>query len=177
MNNLIIFFFLLFSINTFGQATTTENFCVKVKFDKEIPIEKLKIFYMEKSGNDFISVNYRLNISENEIEIFGENHYVIEVGFPAIIFSLQGVKIYEQNKEMTETLKLFYLISNKGSFDKSFDKELKFSLNKPNIKIDYDSIEGKLVYQVEYISDSWVNSNFKDLLITSNTVVKINPLK
>ncbi len=177
MKNLIIFFFLVFSITTFGQATATENFSFKVKFDKEIPIEKLKIYYIEKSGNDFININYKLNISENEIELFGKNHYVFEVGFPSIIFSLKGVKIYEQNNEIAETQKLFYLISNKGSFDNTFDKELNFSLNKSNIKIDYENIDGKLVYQVENISDNWINSYFADSLITSNMVVKINPLK
>ena len=177
MKNFIIFLFLTFSTTSFGQATTTENFCFKVKFDKEIPIEKLKIYYMEKSGNNFININYRLKVTENEIELFGKNHYVIEIGFPPIIFSLQGVKIYEKNREMAETQKLFYLISKKGSFDKTFDKLLNFSLNKSNINVEYENNAGKLVYKVENFSDSWINLYFANSLVTSNTVVKINPLK
>ncbi|MGU3377648.1 hypothetical protein [Chryseobacterium sp. M5A1_1a] len=132
---------------------------------------------MEKSGNNFVNINYRLNISENEIELFGRNHYVIEIGFPSIIFSLKGNKTYEQNKEIADTRKLFYLISEKDSFDRTFDKELKFYLSKPNIKIAYENVDGKLIYQVENIEDSWINSYFTTALITSNTIVKINQKK
>ena len=94
-------------------------------------------------------VNYCLNISENEIEVFGENNYVIEVSFPTIIFSLKEKKTYHNHMnietETAEMQKLFFLVNYKGSFEKDFDKELKFSHNKPNIRIKYKNIQGRLV--------------------------------
>ena len=159
------------------KRQTSNKFNFKVKFDKDIPVENIDVFYIEKSGNYFEHVNYCLNISENEIEVFGENNYVIEVSFPTIIFSLKEKKTYHNHMnietETAEMQKLFFLVNYKGSFEKDFDKELKFSHNKPNIRIKYKNIQGRLVYDVESIEVNYTDSYFRSSA-SGNSMVKIN---
>ncbi len=173
----ILTFFILFSGLAFGQASGSADFSFNVKFEKDIPLEEIEIFYFNKGGNNFTKINYKLNISDNEIELFGNHHFIVGAGFPLIVFSHKGKMIYETTNEETETLNLFYLIIKRDTFhkdDEDFNKELKFSKEKPNVIVGFENVRGKIIYNILYEPTYFLPIYEMSI---SNQLVKVKPFK
>ena len=178
MKDFIILIFIIIPNFAFGQASGSGNFMINVKFEKEIPVEELEVYYYETSHNRIDKVNFKLNTIENTIEIFGHNDFVVGAGFPIIVFSHKGKKIYTkthfaEDNEETETLNLFYLIIKQDSFNGGdFDKELKFSYEKPNIIVRFENINGIIKYKVSKEPTYFLPVYEMSI---SNKLIKINP--
>lgn len=129
----ILTFIILLSGTAFGQRDDGNVFSVKIKFDKDIPVEEIQVFYTEASQtsvNDFKNVNYRAIKETNEIELVGENIWIAgnNSHFPVIVFSHSENKEYVSNKPKEERLtKIFYYLVNEDySFEEGFNKEILF---------------------------------------------------
>ncbi len=166
----IILLFAIISNFAFGQATTTYDFSFKVKFEHDIPVQKIEIYYYEKPGNSFREINYRINTKNNEIELFGRNHCIIGASFPLIVFSNKKEEVYKPTNEKAEIQDLFYLITKMDSYYNDFNKELEFSLSYPSIVVSAGYIEEKLVYNVYNFLEIFPPSNIS----ISNKMIKIN---
>ena len=159
----------------FGQASGTADFSIKVKFEKGIPVDKMEAFYFTRSGSRFNKINYKVNASKNEIELFGNNYFIIGAGFPIIVFSYKEEKLYKYDYDLSEreVQNLFYLIIKKDRLE-NLDKELKFSKEKPNITVNYKNNKGVI---------NWEISNYETYSLPvyempiSNELVKVKPVE
>jgi len=175
MKNLFITIaFLLLPFFAFGQVGADYNFSFKVKFEQNIPVEEIEIYHYEATFyNVFNKINYRINIKNNEIELFGCNRFVVGGSyFPIIVFSNKRKEIDEQTNEKTEVQYLFYLITEMQSYYDDFYRELEFSIKYPNIIVSFKNIEGKYIYNVE--KTAVVFFPFKTSI--GNKITKINPI-
>jgi len=171
----ILSFFILLSTMVFGQGSGTADFSFKVKFKKDIPIEKIEVLYFVKDGSRFNKINYKVNTSNNEIELFGNNYFIIGAGFPTIVFSYKEDKLYKYDNDLSEReiQNLFYLIIKKDRL-KNLDKELKFSKEKPNIIVDYKNNKGVINWEVSNYETHFLPMHE---MIISNELVKVKPVE
>lgn len=161
MKNLIFLICIIFSNTIFGQASGSSDFFISVSFEENIPVNEIEVFYYQASNNNIERISFKSDSLKNTIEISGHHSYVVGAGFPVIVFSHKGKKIYDSyfdgsinprtEKEVTEIQNLYYLIVAKDEFstsDKDFSMKLKFSNEMPNIIIRYENINGKIRYDV-----------------------------
>jgi len=172
----ILLFFILLSTMVFGQRGDVGYFSFKVKFEKDIPVEKIEVFYLKDIRNIFNKINYRVNVSDNEFEIFGTNSFVVgQHLFSKILFSYKEEKLFKYDYDLTEkeVQNLFYLIGEFDTFpsNDSLKKEIKFSKEYPNIIISNKNENG-IIWDVSKIS---TQTYYK--MPISNELVKIKPVE
>lgn len=133
MKNLIILLSILVTNLAFGQRDDGNKFSVKIKFDKDIPVKELQVYYTEAdytNNNSFKNVNYRVHPETNEIELVGENFWIAgnNSNFPLVVFSHSEKNKYNSNELNEERLKrtFYYLMNDNYSFDEDFNKEILF---------------------------------------------------
>lgn len=169
----ILISFILFSGVAFGQTTGKNVFNVKIRFDKEIPVDKIEVFYNHEGlKNSFKYVNYRIDKIKNEIELFGENGWIIGgkhvCHFPVIVFSYSEMKKYDNGfnkKEERQTNTFYYLINEDYTFENGFDKEILFKrLNDRNAP-----------YYIKVDENQNVGYDY-GTLPSFSSLIKINPL-
>ncbi|MEN9337432.1 MAG: hypothetical protein RLZZ500_2419 [Bacteroidota bacterium] len=95
----------------FGQASGSSDIKVTFQFDWKFPIDKIKIYVFEKSGNYFEKIECTSNPQTNSITLSGRNHFITGVRFPTLVCSYEGV-VYINNKPY-EKNKLFYIITDR----------------------------------------------------------------
>lgn len=130
----ILLFFILLSTMVFGQRDDGNGFSFKVKFERDIPVAEIKVFYTKYQNmrhNEFEEINYKVNIETNEIELYGSNVWISGNNsyFPIIIFIHSELKEYNKFNNKTEqrlTNTLYYLINENYSFEEEFNKEIFF---------------------------------------------------
>ncbi|WP_131725559.1 MULTISPECIES: hypothetical protein [unclassified Chryseobacterium] len=139
---------LLVSVFIHAQASGSTDFKFKVKFDKDIPADKIEVLHFRNGGNYFEKINLKRNITTNEIELSGRNHYIVGAQFPLIVFSFRERKndYYEPEKKI-ETLNFFYLKIAKDKIG-DIDKEIKFTRQFSALTVDYKYIKEKIVYTI-----------------------------
>src|SRR5690554_6401550 len=130
----ILTFFILLSGVVFGQRSDGNIFSFKVKFERDIPVAEIEVFYTEyqnMSYNEFGEINDMVNIETNEIELYGSNVWISGNNsyFPIIIFIHSELKEYNKlnnNIEQRLTNTLYYFINESYSFEEEFNKEILF---------------------------------------------------
>lgn len=167
----ILISFILLSGVAFGQRDDGNAFSVKIKFDKEIPVEEIRVYYTEAnqtSVNDFKKVNYRAIKETNEIDLVGENIWIAgnNSHFPVIVFSHSENKEYGSNKPKEERLTkiIYYLINEDYSFEEGFNKEILFR-----------PFHHRAPYILRIDKNRKVNYDTETKLFLSN-LIEINPL-
>lgn len=173
-HKLFILTFLFFlSGMAFGQTTDKNVFNIKIRFDKKIPVDKIDVFYNEEGlKNGFLYVNYRIDKIKNEIELFGENGWIIGgkhvCHFPLIVFSYSEMKKYDNGfnkKEERQTSTFYYLLNEDYTFEKGFDKEILFKR----------SNERNTPYYIKVDENQNVGYDY-GALPSFSSLIKINPL-
>ncbi len=135
-----IMFLLIFStfhFNTFSQASGSADFEIRVRFEESIPASALKVSYFKKAGNRFNTIHYKIDPAKNELIISGNNHYILWIPFPTLVFNLVEYEVNESGA-MKECNTAFYLGTNGSlsTYDKlTLDKELYFSKKEPNLVV------------------------------------------
>lgn len=166
---LILISFIFFSGVAFGQRDDGNSFSVKIKFDKKIPVEEIRVYYTEAKQtavNTFENVNYRAIKETNEIELIGENIWIAgnNSHFPIIVFSHSENKEYGFKKQKTERLRFYYLINEDYSFEEGFNKEILFR-----------PFHHRAPYILRIDKDRKVNYDTETKLFLSS-LIEINPL-
>lgn len=146
--NYLLLITLLLSLFMHAQASGSADFMFKVKFDKDIPINKIEVLHFSTGGSYFKKIDLKRNSTNNEIEFSGINHYIVGAKFPLLVFSFRerSKDRYNAEKE-TETLKFFYLKIAKDKIG-DIDKEIRFTRQFPVLKVEYQYINEKIVYSV-----------------------------
>lgn len=160
--------FISFSGSLLAQSSGSEEFSLTFKFKKNIPIENIDIYYNYNNGNKLKDVNYKINSKENQLILFGENHFIYGVSFPTIVFSYNE-KIYDSytNKEV-EFRHSFYFITDNFEHYKYYKGRLNFTKNEPNIVVTLDRkkdsiYKTKKIYHLnwEMLKSSFSNNRIK----------------
>lgn len=185
MKTKLYIFLILISLShfAFGQRGDSHNFNFKVKFDKNIPVDSLQIFYIEQESrlNAINTISYETN-KKNEIILKGENYSIAAAGnyFPIIIFSLKENKFSKNSNEKIETYRLFYLISEIETYLKGdIDKEIFFqNSNYPYfIRVDFIWENEKRVYNIEQVPLEQLSTEILEIVTSNNNLIKINKKK
>src|SRR5690554_1080436 len=175
MKKYILSFFILLSTMVFGQRDAGNIFSFKVKFERDIPVAEIEVFYTKYQNmpyNEFEEINYKVNIETNEIELYGSNVWISGNNsyFPIIIFIHSELKEYNKlnnNIEQRLTNTLYYLINENYSFEEEFNKEILFrkfdKFSEYHIKINPNR-------EIEYVRQAPSN-------LFLNSFIKINKEK
>ncbi len=175
---LIIFYW---SNYAFAQASETSEFSINIKFDTNIPLDKIGVYFYERTNNYFEKINYKINTDKRELQLFGKNHYVSGVGyaFPTIVFSYNEKVTDEHSNQEVEIERLFFLVTDYfDTYPKDFDTEIKFTDEKPNILVKRERIKTDFIYETENITDFKWNMLWKirEQFAVSNTKIRISEL-
>lgn len=172
----VLFFFILVPFSSFSQASGTADFEVVVKFADNIPVSALTVAYLEKGGNRFYNIHYRVNYAENEMTIFGRNHYILWVSFPTLVFSFLQYET-DDTGETKESTTQFYLGTNGclSSYSAPLNKRVRFSMEDPNWVVVQENWQAAAVVKKARLSLQKRNGN--DEIFISNRSVKIFPEK
>jgi len=187
MKNLIFLICIIISNTIFGQASNSSDFFINVEFEKDIPVEEIEAYYYQASNNHIERISFKPDSLKNTIEISGHHNYVVGAGLPVIVFSHKGKKIYDSyfdgstnirvEKEEAEIQNLYYLVISIAGFssaNEDFRKKLKFSNEKPNIIIRYESVNGNIRYNVSNEPHYFLPVYEMSI---SNKLIKVNPSK
>lgn len=117
---------------------------------------------------------YELDSIENSITLSGRNHYILEIPFPLLVFTLsEEVKLPHLNDKVERTF-VFYLISDGFLLSYTGDqtKDIRFSYNQATILASLDhrnyadtfknlKLENKTYYPGYYSTSSFSNEIIK----------------
>ena len=123
MKNLF-FVYILFSIQSWSQASGSSDFSFTLLFDWKFPVENIKLYVYEKNGNYLENVLCITDKETNSITLIGGNHYIVGAKFPTLVCVYQGL-VYRKDT-ILEKNTLFYLITN-GMESLTLEEPLFFS--------------------------------------------------
>lgn len=129
----------LLSLTAFAQASGSQEVAFKVRFEKDIPVKDLKVYYYATAGSYFERVQFEANSADNSIRISGYNHYVVGVGIPTFVFVQEEAYTdpyseYKVSREKTTQVTCYCLY---GGWRCAIDKvpDILFAKNYPNISL------------------------------------------
>ena len=120
----VFFVCILFSIQSWSQASGSSEFAFTLLFDWKFPVEKIKLYVHEKNGNSLENVLCITDKETNSITVIGGNHYIVGARFPTLVCVYEG-QVYRKDT-ILEKNTLFYLITN-GMESLSLEEPLFFS--------------------------------------------------
>ena len=154
------------------QASSQSDFKLQLKFDKQIPVVDLDLFYFKKAGNRFDKINFSVDSINNQITLYGTNNYVLYVTFPTIVF--QHKKRLD-NAELNEAIYSFYLVSGGAlsSYTGQQSKEVLFSYANANITLSLEFHNHNDTHKVMDVKRTRTISGYENKLSLSNERIKI----
>lgn len=123
---------ILWSIQSWSQASGSSEFAFTLLFDWKFPVDKIKLYVHEKNGNSLENVLCLTDKETNSITVIGGNHYIVDVRFPTLVCVYEGL-VYRRDTVLEKNT-LFYLITN-GMESLSLEEPLFFSEKKKVIEV------------------------------------------
>lgn len=123
---------ILFSLQSWSQASGSSEFSFTLLFDWKFPVEKIKVYVYEINGNYIENVLCTTDKETNSITVIGGNHYIVGARFPTIVCFYEGV-VYRSDMVLQKNT-LFYLITH-GMESLSLEEPLFFSDNNKIIEV------------------------------------------
>jgi hypothetical protein len=88
MKKLLKLLLFMMPLGMMAQSCPGGDFDFKVQFDKRISLENMAVLYSQNHGNMISSISYSIDVTNNEVHIWGSQVICLGAPFATFIFSV-----------------------------------------------------------------------------------------
>jgi hypothetical protein len=168
-----------FTLVSFSQASSSENFELTVHFDTDMHVETIIPYYYKTSGQIMDNIYYTVNTAENTLTLKGHNSFIIGVNFPVLAFIETKLEKPKYALKEVQTQSFYYLVSYVlASYTGKQSKKFLFSKRKEQLVINVSQEYYNTTYSHDTLKINTINFYPNDPMCIpiTNELVKINKL-